>query len=486
MPSARIDQLTGDCTGDCTGDSTGPGTAFLLSALLSVALGACNVSVWMEDGIPKNGINSSSTSLNGNVQKVVAWGDDGDGYRFEWKGQGHPGVAEGDADFELFGDGGNGELLLEKYSSGDKTAQLQIVWAEGTPTRTFELGGVITPYEPIGAAWLAQAVPTTIRYMGLGASTRVPRLHAAGGVDAVLEDIALFESDVARTEYYGFIVESAAFSSAEVAVCVQRAATQIDSDAHLEDVLEEAIEARPGDAVILDGVLVAAASIDSDAHLTDLLETVVEEGGARGAQLTAVLQLAASSIDSDAHLADLLETVVDRGELQDDSLPAFLAAMESVNSDAHAADVLEELLESSAVSSETLARVLTVLGPQIASDAHLADLLDELPRARLGDPAVRQAFLAALATVESDAHMSDVLEDYLDTGDPAVLADLIDAAASGISSDAHLADVLEDVPPSALSDARVREAMRKAVASIGSEPHRNSVLSRFPDGALSD
>jgi hypothetical protein len=420
----------------------------LAAALVSMTLSACNAALWMEDGIPSHGTNSSTTIINGHVQMVVAWGESGDGYRLEWTGDGMPGVASGDADFEFLSDG---DLMLAQYHGGARVAEVRLASEDGQVTRQFERDGVPVPYQPEGVVWMAEAVPTVIAQMGLGASTRVPRLYADGGLDAVLDDIALRETDMARTKYYEFVVESSDFSSAEVARSVQHASSRIDSDAHLAGVLEDAVDARPGDPVLVDGVLSASVSIDSDAHLAGLLEDIADLGGFGG-----------------------------------ETAPAFLAALSEVQSDAHAADVCEELVGEAGLAPATVALLLSRIGPQIDSDAHLADVLEELPRARLSDADVRRAFVEALATVQSDAHAADVLEEFVHTGDPAILADLIDAAAAGIGSDAHLADVLEEVPASALGEGRVRAAMRAAIDTIGSDAHRRSVLRSFPDDALSD
>ncbi len=459
-----------------------------LGLLASACLLACSVSFdgggsYSGDGVPYNGSTSSISHWNGTVKLEMSWGQDGHGFRYEWNGQAMPSLTADEADFVV---PEGGRLLLAEYQGDEKLGGVILENVDGVLIRDFELDGVPLEYGPEGAEWLGEAIQSAIAYMGLGASSRVPRLHGEGGLAAVLSDIEQRQTDSARSRYYEFVAESSVFSSEEIATAVEHAGPRVHSDAHLADVLEDAAEARPGDTVVMRGILEAAPNIDSDAHLTDLLETLVEEGGARGEELTRILELAADLIDSDAHLADLLEEVAVRGGLEGVTTAAFIRALGAVRSDAHAADILEDLVASSGVSSELLTSLLSRTALQIASDAHLADVLKDVPLARLKEAGVRMAFLEAVQSIASDAHAADVLEDLMSTSDHAALADFVRAAGDGIASDAHLADVLEDVNPSTLEFADVRRAMRDALQKIDSKAHRKSVLRRFPKGALDD
>lgn len=376
-----------------------------LLILFSLAASACRTHLVLGDGIPRNGTTSMVTIENGITHQVLAFGQDGMGYRFEWDGSEQPGVSADDRDFDPLPDG---KLVLIGYDDGEETGRLEVTAHAGEQARRFWLLGEEHPFDPEGAGWLARALPMLIDHAGLGAASRVPRLYAAGGMDAVLADTDRRQTDMARSEYYEFMVESE-LPSADVAHAVRHAGPRVESDPHLSDVLEAALEARPGDAAVLAGVLAAAQTIASDPHLADVLETVLAQGHAEGAVSSAVLELAAREIQSDPHLADLLEGVPVQQLSVSGVRRAFIAAVARVESDPHAADVLEGALRQ-CTDPAVVAELVAAAAAGIASDPHLADTLGEVRAQTLSDASVRAAMRAALATIQSRPHRDDVLE----------------------------------------------------------------------------
>lgn len=451
-------------------------TGLVLSCALFTACGGFNLSMVVGDGIPHDGSFSTTSHENGHVHRMMAWGRDGDGYRIEMDGTELPQLTADDADFVLTG---GGEVVLAEYVSDEEWRRLELRHGPAGEERLFFVEGAPAPYDAEAVAWLAATVPVMIDHLGVGASSRVPRLMAEGGLDAVLADVERRETDGARERYYEAALAQPGLESADLDRVLRHAAEHVASDAHLADLLEEAVEDHPRDPLILAAVLDAAPLVESDAHLADVLETCLEDGAVRGETLSRVLSVAAREIQSDAHLADLLEDVVRDGDLRGAGGGAFVQAMAQVQSDAHAADVLEDLLERDGLEDAVLADILRRAGPRIESDAHLADVLEELPAHRLTEAGVRGAWLKCLATVDSDAHAADLLEDQLAAAEaPDVVADLVSATVREVRSDAHASDVLLELRRSALQDPRVVAALREAHARMGSS-YRRELEERF-------
>ena len=450
-------------------------------ALACSLLVGCGSYSFLGDSRPYTGTMSSTTVHNGQVHRIVAWGEDGHGYRFEWKGDSAPELSADDREILPLDEG---ELIFAEYEGADDLRRVELR-AGSDPA--YIVDGGARAYQPDGARWVAEVIPVLIDRLGFGAETRVPRILESSRVGGVLADIERRRSDLAMSAYYEVLLESPQLTAGEVTRVVEHAAKRMDSDAHLSDLLEDALEARSGDQPVMLAVIEASRSLDSDAHLSDVLETAVDEGRAEGAVLVALLDVARDELQSDAHLADLLEEVADSADLSGPILTPYLAALSNIDSDAHASDILEELVSDKGLADGEVARVLFEAVPEIRSDAHLADVLEEVQPGRLEDPAVLAAFVGAVDGISSDAHAADVLEDQLGSArEPRVVAALLHAAADGIASDAHVADVLENCRASSVQDPSVADALRAAYDTINSRAHREDVRERFPDVTFDD
>jgi len=117
---------------------------------------------------------------------------------------------------------------------------------------------------------------------------------------------------------------------------------------------------------------------------------------------------------------------------------AWLAVLGTIESDSEMTEVLQRVIGERAVKGELAVALLGAAAKGIDSDSEMTELLQNVPARLRADPAVRDALLAALATVESDSEASEVAAAWLSDGArPDFAAALLAEAAKDIDSDAQ-------------------------------------------------
>jgi|GEM_PF-5852525 len=221
------------------------------------------------------------------------------------------------------------------------------------------------------------------------------------------------------------------------------------------------------------GALAAIREMPADGSRTDLLCVLLTEHELETADFAAALELAAEGGGSEASLAEMLGCIGADALGDPDLVEPLFRAVETIESDSQQAETIGCLLGSEYADAPVLTRGLTAATEGVESDAYMADLLGQVPASRLRDAAVRDAFVAALATVESDAYAAEAFERLPDArgvrGE--TLAALLSAAAQSIDSDAYMAEVLGCLPDRALGDETARPAMLSALATIESDAY---------------
>jgi len=230
-------------------------------------------------------------------------------------------------------------------------------------------------------------------------------------------------------------------------------------------------------------VIAEIAALPGEAARAAWYRTLLAEHELGSADTAVVLAHAGQDLPTDAFLAPLLGDVGPDLLADPDLAVPLFAALDGVESDAYQAEVLGQWMDADDIDGPLLASALQCATAGLESDAYMAQVLGEVPGGRLRDPAVRQAFLAALNTLGSDAYEAQVLEPLMDQrgvkGE--TLAALLAEAATSIDSDAYLAEVLGQLPARALADERVRAAALAALGTIESDACLAEVLGAFID-----
>src|SRR5262249_15433166 len=143
-----------------------------------------------------------------------------------------------------------------------------------------------------GPAWLASMAPRLIREFALDAPARVRRIRAKSGVDGVLKEIGLIQSDAAKTKYFSELLQSGALTPEEQARALKQAGQAIGSDGLKGELFNEyaptSLDTDPPRAAFVEAV----AGIGSDGVKGQLLVEILQKSTPDTPALLQILQCA--------------------------------------------------------------------------------------------------------------------------------------------------------------------------------------------------
>lgn len=334
---------------------------------------------------------------------------------------------DAETDVVRLGKGARLELVEDRL--GVKR-EIKIYGKDGIIQRRYTVDGDERPLDADGRAWLATTLPKLMRDTGINADARSTRILAKGGVPALLDEIALIQSDSARATYLGLLFSKAKLDDAQQQRALQLA-TDINSDFELRRALQEGL---------------ARQTLSP----------------ARQAQLLAL----ATQVGSDFERAELLISFADALPVQDALAPAWREAVDGIGSDFERRRVLEALLDAGRGSASAGLLVLD-LAEGIGSDFELRQVLDKAAaHTRLG-PAVLAAFVQRSRDIGSDFERREALVALLKAGpvDAAVASATLDAVP-GIGSDFEATEVLKQLASSMPNDAALIARYRQVARGL--------------------
>ncbi len=289
-----------------------------------------------------------------------------------------------------------GTWLRRMFLGGERTLVLRTA-ADGRLEREFLVSGAPRPYEPEGAAWMAQSLPRLLD-AGFAARERVEQLLQASGVEGVLRVIPELRSDHLQATYFGHLLDHRDASGSLDAI-LALAAREMTSDYEMSRLLVRAADALVQDVSAQRPFFDAVATISSDYEHHRVLAAVVRRPDLPSAVLGAALR-AAAGIDSDYEMAQLLHAVVASHSIEEVREP-FFAAAASISADHEHARVLGAIVNTGRPGDETLTALLqSAMG--IQSDHELSQLLVRVAAlGPLGAP-LHERYLAAVRTLSAE------------------------------------------------------------------------------------
>ncbi|MFY2763972.1 M56 family metallopeptidase [Arenimonas sp. MALMAid1274] len=302
---------------------------------------------------------------------------------------------------------------------------------DGVIQREYRRAGKEVPLDADGRAWLAKTLPDVMRESGINAEQRGQALLAKGGVPALLDEIALIESDHSAARYLAVLFK----------------------------------HARP-DAAQMTRALALAKDISSDFELRQALQAALSSPGMAPAQQVQLLDLA-QGIGSDFEQAELLSSLAESGELQGEVLAAWKRAVATIGSDFEQRRVIEAMFERGKASPAAVVVALD-LAQGISSDFETREVLTAAAP-RLGASAeARAAWFRLAATLGSDFELREALNALMDAGKVDVAtADGVLVALTDIGSDFEASEVLKALARVMPADAGLIERYRAAARQLG-------------------
>lgn len=355
----------------------------------------------------------------------IRYRDRRDGYVLDVEQNGRVQFNAEETDVTALPDGA--DLKISETVSGAKR-EIRFESSGGAVTRTYRVDGSERVLDADGRAWVAAVLPRVLRESGAQVEARSRRLLARGGVDALLAEIDLIQSDHARAAYLGVLFGQAALSPEQ-----RRRA------------------------------LALTAAIGSDYEKRNVLQGALERD-ALPADLQVPLLQAATGIGSDYERAELLTSAAQRVALRSEALDAWSEAVRGIGSDYERRRVIESLLAHGPASPAVLVRALDD-ADGIGSDFEKRAVLEAVAARRSDSAEVRAAYLRLAAGIGSDFERRQALLPLLDgSAVDAVTAGGVLAAVATMGSDFEARQVLVGLarvmPADAALIARYRDVAR--------------------------
>lgn len=434
------------------------GDASAIAVALGVSAAPC------DSAARKNG-NSSHTSWTSNDDGAkrwrVMWSKGDCSYEIEARGEIR--YNRDVTDVESISSGGS--FTIEEHI-GDDTRRLVIrPGADGALERTYSVNGARQEFDAAARTWFAEALIALDRRTAFAVDQRVPAILDRAGVDGVLQEITLVESDYARRRYYTKLLSLRRLDPAQVRRVVEQAGASMSSDYELAELLVALAKLDAFDDSSHPAFVGAAKNIGSDYERRRALNALLQQDRLAAATVQALLE-AASSIGSDYELATLMIDVSKRYAINDQTRPIYIKTLGSIGSDYEHRRVLSTIMASGGLTP-TVTRALLEDARRIESDYELAEFLVQVAAKGMLDATTRDAYFAAADEIGSDYEhhraLSPLLKRDLLTKE---IAQSVLASAAKIESDYECASLLVEVANAITIDDELRPAFEKAADTI--------------------
>jgi bla regulator protein blaR1 len=264
---------------------------------------------------------------------------------------------------------------------------VQITAAGGKLTHEYFVAGRSRGWGDEGRTFLAAQLPILVRQSGLGADARVKQIHAAKGIQGVLDEVDLLGSDYARRLYLVALIDVAHPDGSSVVPILQRTGDRMHSDYDRRQVLEHAAArvtlARPASLAYVqamatmtsdydkrealnaltrsgagfdgDAVFQAVAHMKSSYDKRMVLEEIIARGTGISVETKKGILASAGEMQSDYDRRQVLTKYVEKFGLEPAVRDAFFTAVDAMHSDYDRAETLLTALKGQTIDSTTRA-----------------------------------------------------------------------------------------------------------------------------------
>lgn len=299
---------------------------------------------------------------------------------------------------------GKAAILEERGGSARR-----IVFASdaGGVTRSYSVDGREQPWDADGRRWLAELLPTVIRETGLNSDQRIRRLHAAGGVVAVLNEIDRVQAEHVRRRYIEGLMKLASLNEPQLER-VLAAVALLQSDYQQRKALHAMIATQTLSPASQVALLDNLARMESDFELRSVLSTLIPKMSAN-AKVIAAWEAAMDRIQSDFELRSVIVVMAKQDALSIPQLDAALRVTRNIDSNFERASALKSLLRHMPRATSAQHAAYLRSARDMDSDFERRGALVALmTRAKL-DKAGWSALFDAVEDMDSDFEIGSVL-----------------------------------------------------------------------------
>ena len=270
---------------------------------------------------------------------------------------------------------GGSMLLLQEGLGPDR--RYRVTESSGDFEIDYQVGGSDRPLQEADA-WLRLAIPELHRVTGIDRDVRIARILERGGVEALLQEVALIRSGYETRLYLEAVLRTGDPSPAEVAEILWVAEDRIDSDYEMRKLLTAAqFDLRSED--VREAYMDAAGSIESDYELRTALEGFLV-GEVSPEEAEVVLSLA-EHVRSDFELRELMQRAAREAELSEERIAFFLDVVAGIESDFEMREAVRSVFDQPALEDDHLVDFMDRI-EDMDSDFERAELLRAIVRLR--------------------------------------------------------------------------------------------------------
>lgn len=291
----------------------------------------------------------------------------------------------------------------------DVTRRVRVTGSGRDLTYRWWLDGERDQFDVNRERWLADILTALERRTAMFAKARVPELIRQGGANAVLDETDKMEGDYARRVYYTTLLGLVALAEPSVERMLRQGA-DMSSDYERAE-LVRAVARRPMSDRITRATIGVATRMSSDYEKKRVLTAGL--ASVTSAESRAALFNTASTMSSNYELAEVLIAAQNRALVDSLSSDAYFRAVGRINSDYERRRTLSSLLKQRPTAPNILAGVLRT-STSIQSDHELANLLVEFARTTAVRGTLRDLYLTATRTINSDHEYRRTLQALLD------------------------------------------------------------------------
>jgi hypothetical protein len=301
-----------------------------------------------------------------------------------------------------------GKMVLEERRDFKTSRMVFEADGKGGVKRSFSVDGQSRPVDAEARRWLAGVIPAVLRETAIDSDKRAKRVHAKGGADAVIDEIARIESGYARARYINSLIMLGALGDEQLRRTAQLIRA-INSDYERRTALVALAEGQPAGMVLQLEVLAVVAVMQSGYEQRTVLVAMAprllpDPAIAKG------WQAAISKIASDYEARTVIEALAQRDSLPLGQLDVAIGSTLALNSDFEHAVALKALLRHLDSAGPVQLAAFLKSTQRIGSDFErrnvLVQAVEKLKLDRNGFAAVMQA----VSGMDSDFEIGTVLQ----------------------------------------------------------------------------
>ncbi len=451
-----------------------------------------------------SGAQSVSVESRGDTKRTIY--NRGGMSSFSVETRGKMEVSDDDKDIKSMSD--DGYLEITKTVFGSRRTIVISPTSTGLKREYYE-GRTLVAWEPEGRKWLGEILPEILRSTTIAAENRVNRIYRNSGVNGVLQEIRVIESDYVRAAYADYLVRVNQ-PAQNYPIIIKEVSSIMESDHYKSEFLSNNLKTFSGSKEAMQAVYAATRSLDSDHYKTQVIKNALSTGTPSPESVALALQ-ATGDMESDHYKTEVLTSLLRQENLNDAIMAEMINATKNMESDHYRTVVLTKALSKPGLSSASYERALEAV-KMMDSDHYKTEVLTNLLNNSL-TPDVQSILIAATSSIESDHYitvvgkqilkkvnlndeafrglletMSSHQSDYYTAEFLKTAADrpniskanlmAILTAAGNIESDHYITEVLTSLAPTirTMNDASLKDAYRATAKKIESETYYGRAL----------